>query len=66
VKVRLENDWPVNSTRFLLPAVALRGFRAGPRTVTLAWWTWRIVVHLPNAELKTMKNAHNHDSAARR
>jgi hypothetical protein len=48
VKVRLENDWPVNSTRFLLPVVAVRGFRAGPRTVTLAWWTWRIVVHLHN------------------
>ena len=47
--VRIENDWPVNSTRFLLPTVALRGFRAGPRTMTLAWWTWRIVVHLPNS-----------------
>ena len=47
--IRLENDWPVNSTRFLLPAVALLGFAAGPRTVVFAWWTWRLVVTLPNA-----------------
>ena len=51
MRITLENDWPVNSTRFLLPAVALRGFRAGPRTVTLAWWTWRIVIRLPDARL---------------
>lgn len=46
--MKIETDWPVNSTRFLLPTVALRGFRAGPRTVTVAWWIWRVVFHLPN------------------
>lgn len=49
MRIKLENDWPVNSTRFLVPTIALRGFRSGPRTVTLAWWTWRVVIHLPNA-----------------
>ena len=58
MNVKLENDWPVNSTRFLLPTVAVRGFRAGPRTVTLAWWTWRIVVHCTsNARLDRQEEA---------
>ena len=55
--IRLENDWPVNSTRFLLPAIALRGFRCGPRQIVVAWWTWRIVIHLPNAEHETRRVA---------
>ena len=57
MRIRLENDWPVNSTRFLLPTVALRGFRAGPRTLTFAWWTWRIVIHLPNVTNQTRSEA---------
>ena len=48
MRIKLKKDWPVNSARFLLPAVALRGFATGPRTVVLAWWTWRLVIHLPN------------------
>ena len=44
--IRLENDWPVNSTRFLLPAIALRGFRCGPWQIVVAWWTWRVVLSL--------------------
>jgi hypothetical protein len=51
VRIKLENDWPANSTRFLLPTVALRGFAAGHRTITFVWWIWRIVVHVPNANL---------------
>lgn len=48
MRIKLENDWPVNSTRFLLPTVGVRGFSGGPRSVTVAWWTWRLVIHLPN------------------
>lgn len=44
MNVSFETDWPVNSTRFLLPTIALRGFAAGPRTIVLAWWTWRVVI----------------------
>ena len=57
MRVTLENNYPVNSTLFLLPAVALRGFNCGPRVVVFAWWTWRIVVHLPNARLDRPEGA---------
>ena len=43
MKIRVINDWPTNSTRFVLPTIAIRGF-AGARTVTLAWWVWRVVL----------------------
>ena len=46
--MRIENYWPMNSTRFFLPTIALRGFRGGPRTLTIAWWTWRIIFEWPN------------------
>ena len=49
MRITLENDYPVNSTRFPLPTIALRGFWGGPRMVIFAWWTWRIVIHLHNA-----------------
>ena len=51
VKITLENDYPVNSTRFLLPTLALRGFWGGPRMVIFALWTWRLVIRLPNSVL---------------
>lgn len=34
--------WPVNTTRFLLPAIAIRGFANGPMRLTFAFWKWRI------------------------
>jgi len=46
MKITLENDHPVNSTRFPLPTLALRGFWGGPRMVLFAWWTWRVVIRL--------------------
>lgn len=49
MRINLENDWPANSTRFPLPTMALRGFLGGHRMVIFAWWTWRLVIHLPNA-----------------
>ena len=51
MKIEYKNNWPVDSTRFLLPTIAFRGFRKGTRIVTLAVWTWRINFILPNAEL---------------
>lgn len=32
--------WPVNSSRFLLPTAAVKGFGASLNLV-LAFWTWR-------------------------
>lgn len=57
MRITLENHWPVNSTRFFLPTVAITGFSAGRRTVTLAWWTWRVVIDLPNARLDRQEEA---------
>lgn len=51
MKVKLYNDWPINSTRFLLPTIALRGFESWTRHVTLAWWTWRLVIRPENKEV---------------
>jgi hypothetical protein len=50
MKIEYKNNWPMDSTRFLLPTIAFRGFRKGTRIVTLAVWTWRINFILPNAE----------------
>lgn len=44
MKVRIVNGWPIVSTRFLLPTVALQGFRGGPRSLSFAFWTFRIVI----------------------
>ena len=45
--ITLENDHPVNSTRFPLPTIALRGFWGGTRRMVIfAWWTWRVVIRL--------------------
>lgn len=57
MKITIENSWPVNSTRFLLPVVALRGCRGAPRTVTLAWWTWRVVIHLATTTPRSTEDA---------
>jgi hypothetical protein len=40
--VRYRNYWPVDSTRFLLPTIAVQGFRCWELRVTFAWWTWRL------------------------
>jgi hypothetical protein len=50
MKIEYKNNWPVDSTRFLLPTIAFRGFRKGRRIVTLAMWTWQINFILSNAE----------------
>ena len=50
MKIKLRNNYPENSTRFLLPTIALRGFRNNPRELTLAWWTWRLVIFWHNAK----------------
>jgi hypothetical protein len=52
MRVTLENHYPVNSTLFLLPAIALRGFNCGPRVVVFAWWKWRVVIRFePGSEV---------------
>ena len=36
------SKWPVNSTRFVLPVVAVRGWmKSGCLRVIVAWWIWR-------------------------
>jgi hypothetical protein len=51
MKIEIKNDWPVDSTRFVTPSVAIRGFRRGPQTIAMAFWTWRIFIHFHNADL---------------
>jgi hypothetical protein len=33
--------WPINSTRFLFPCVAIKGFKSGPMRIILSFWRWR-------------------------
>jgi hypothetical protein len=54
-KIEYKNNWPMDSTRFLLPTIAFRGFRKGTRIVTLAVWTWRINFILPNAQVEARR-----------
>jgi len=49
VKFKLKNDWPVNSTIFLLPTIALRGF-GRCRFIVLAWWTWQLNIKREGGE----------------
>lgn len=42
VRVQFVDRWPVDSTLFLVPALALRGFRGQSRSLTLAWLSWRL------------------------
>lgn len=45
----LENPYPVNSTRFILPTVAIRGWmKNGAVWVSFAFWTWRICFEINN------------------
>jgi hypothetical protein len=33
--------WPINSTRFLFPCVAIKGFGSGPMRIIFGFWRWR-------------------------
>jgi hypothetical protein len=49
--------WPTNSTRFLLPCIAVKGWPGGTINVILCFWTWRVdFLYLPN--VKTEGRAH--------
>jgi hypothetical protein len=46
MKIKLEKlkgwqRWPVNSTRFLLPSIAVQGFRGSNIRVIFVFWKWR-------------------------
>jgi hypothetical protein len=42
VRVPELSQWPWNSTRFVLPVLAVRGWvSAGKLRVTVGWWIWR-------------------------
>lgn len=34
--------WPVNSTRFLLPSVAVKGFAGHAMRLIVVFWKWRV------------------------
>jgi hypothetical protein len=42
---KMTSNWPSDSTRFILPAIAIRGWRHG-REIVLAWWIWRVTVSI--------------------
>ena len=45
------SQWPVNSTRYLLPVVAVRGWMGtGTVRVIVAWWIWRADWEIRRAE----------------
>jgi hypothetical protein len=45
------SQWPVNSTRFVLPVVAVRGWMStGKVRVIVAWWIWRADWEIRRAE----------------
>jgi hypothetical protein len=50
MKIQYKNNYPWDSTRFLIPTIAFRGFKLGPRIVTLAVWTWRVDFIFTNDE----------------
>ena len=39
--IKHENVWPINTTRFLFPAIAIRGLN-GKRSIAVAFWSWRV------------------------
>jgi hypothetical protein len=45
--------WPVNSTRFLLPCIAVKGWPGGAINVILCFWVWRVdFQYMSNAEVQ--------------
>jgi hypothetical protein len=34
--------WPVNSTQFLFPTIAVKGFPGHTRHLILVFWRWRV------------------------
>jgi hypothetical protein len=43
MKITFTHPFPWNTTRFLLPCIAIRGFPVkGPWVIHLLFWTWRI------------------------
>lgn len=46
MKIEVKTEWPVDSTRVLIPTIVIRGFRRGTRQIILAAWTWRVIITL--------------------
>lgn len=44
-RITVKKEYPVVSTRFLLPTIAIKGFRKQYRQVILAFWWWKVVIH---------------------
>ena len=47
MKIKMEqiqdyNKWPIHSTRFLLPVIAIRGFKLDGVQVFFAFWIWQV------------------------
>jgi len=50
MRFRFEPRWPADSTRFILPTIALRGWRDRRRAIVFVWWTWQVWVEFEEAE----------------
>ena len=48
---KIDNPYPVNSTRFLLPTIALRGWiKNGSVWISFAFWTWKVCFEITVAK----------------